>query len=171
MDHTVRQRLCGEEDGYSRHGRVAVSAENLPIILVGHTSCEPLPLGDVRPVLAASISVTRVLFLCPQPRLLGFDLGELVGQNKDFVGVEDRGFPRPSKGWRILWGILCEEVAKETHGRVRHLLIESTGTKPHRSQSSFTGSAPGFCQPGRRHHGCFCLTKQDEHNGQATETQ
>jgi hypothetical protein len=107
MGRMDQQRLCGEEDGYSRQGDLADSAGNLPITLAGRTCCEPLPLGDMRPFPAASISITRVLFLCPQPRWLGYDLDELLGQNKDsldFVRVEDRVFPRPSKGWRVLSG-------------------------------------------------------------------
>lgn len=136
MGRMYQQRLCGEEGAYSCHGGLALCAESPPIIRAGHTSCEPLPLDDVRPFLAASISVTMVFFLGPQPRWLGFDVDELAGQNRDsvgFVGVEDRTFPPPSKGWRVLSGILREEVPKETHGRVRHLLIESGGTRPRRS--------------------------------------
>jgi hypothetical protein len=63
MGRMNQQRLCGQEDGYSRHGRLAVFAENPPITPAGHTRCDLLPLGDERPFLAARISVTRVLFL------------------------------------------------------------------------------------------------------------
>jgi hypothetical protein len=100
-----QQRLSGEEDGYSRHGDLAVSAENLAIMPAGHACCEPLPPGDARRFLAASITITTHLFPCSQPRWLDFDLDELVGQNKvslAFVGVGDRAFPRPSKRWRVL---------------------------------------------------------------------
>jgi hypothetical protein len=60
-----------------------------------------LPPGDIRPFLAPDIGVTTVPFLWPQPHWLGFDLDQLVGQNKvssGFVGVEDRASPRPNKG-------------------------------------------------------------------------
>ncbi len=104
-----QQRLRGEIDGCSRPSDLAVSVGNPSITPAGHTCCEPFPLGDTRPLLAAGISITRVLVLCPQPRWLDFHLDELIGQNKvslAFVGVVDRASSRPGKAWQVLSGDL-----------------------------------------------------------------
>ena len=104
MDH---QQPFGEEGGNSRHGDPTVSVGNVPINLAGRISCEQLPLGHTRPFLVAGVSITRVLVLRPQPRWLGFELDESLGQNKvspGFIGVVDRASSRPSKRWRFLSG-------------------------------------------------------------------
>ena len=85
------------------YGDNVVSAGKLPVALVGHLYWR----DDMCPFLAASSHVTKVLFLILHLRSLYFDRDNLVGRKSDsldYVGVEDRGIPQPSKGWQDLSG-------------------------------------------------------------------